>query len=124
VTGVLGIVGWTTLPRDRRKGFERLKPDFCRRSVVYSRPDSDIICSVEQRFVAHAFTITVRKFANSLTIGVGGWNKAFIIALLIGSVEMLCIFTWVEKKASNLIIPLGLWQLPNFAGLWIAGFGE
>jgi hypothetical protein len=37
---------------------------------------------------------------------------------------LLCIFTWVEKKASNLIMSLGLWQLPNFAGLWIAGFGE
>lgn len=45
-----------------------------------------------------------------------------MIALLIGFIALLCIFTWVEKNASNPIMPLGLWKLPNFAGLWIAGF--
>jgi hypothetical protein len=67
------------------------------------------------------------KTWNTLTYiasGVYGWNKAFIISLLIGSVALLCIFTWVEKRAENPIMPLGLWKLPNFAGLWIAGFGK
>ncbi|KAI4722620.1 hypothetical protein E4T48_01211 [Aureobasidium sp. EXF-10727] len=51
-----------------------------------------------------------------------GWNKTFIIALLVISVIMICIFAYVEKKVSNPIMPLSLWKIPNFAPLWIAGF--
>jgi hypothetical protein len=52
-----------------------------------------------------------------------GWNKAFIIVLLIASVGLLFAFTWVEKKVRNPIMPLSLWKVPNFAGLWITRFG-
>jgi MFS family permease len=118
VTGVLGIVGWIILPADRRKGLERPKLDFT--GAALSTGGLILLSFVLSSggLWRHAFTIAVRRFANSLIIGTYGWNKAFIIALLIGSVALLCIFTWVEKKASNPIMPLGLWQLPNFAGLW------
>ena len=74
--------------------------------------------------LAKPLQLLYRNLLIRSAIGVYGWNKAFIITLLIGSVALLCIFTWLEKKASNPIMPLGLWRLPNFAGLWIAGFGE
>jgi len=35
---------------------------------------------------------------------------------------MLAGFIVLEKYISNPIMPLSLWKLRNFAGLWIAGF--
>jgi hypothetical protein len=121
---VLGIVGRIILPADRRKGLERPKLDFA--SAALSTGGL-ILLSFVLSSGALCLTPLQLLYGNLLirfTIGVYGWSKAFVIALLISSVALLCIFTWVEKKPSNPIMPLGLWQLPNFAGLWIAGFGE
>lgn len=49
--------------------------------------------------------------------GVYGWNKSFIIALLVTSVVILVVFTYLEKKVSNPVMPLSLWKIQNFAGL-------
>ncbi|PWY96658.1 MFS general substrate transporter [Aspergillus sclerotioniger CBS 115572] len=54
--------------------------------------------------------------------GVYGWGTPFIIVLLILAVALLVAFTLWEKYISYPLMPLGLWKLPNFAGLWIAGF--
>lgn len=56
--------------------------------------------------------------------GVYGWGQPFIIALLIICVAMLAGFVVLEKYISNPIMPLSLWKLRNFAGLWIAGFSK
>jgi hypothetical protein len=124
VTGVLGIVGWIILPAYRRKGLERPKLDFAGAALSTG---GLILLSFVLSSGGLWPTPLQLLYGNLLirsSIGVYGWNKAFIITLLISSVALLCTFTWVEKKASNPIMPLELWQLPNFAGLWIAGFGE
>jgi hypothetical protein len=117
VTGVLGMVGWIILSADRRQGLERPKLDFAGAALSTG---GLILLSFVLSSGGLWLTPLQLLYANLLirsTIGVYGWNKAFSIALLIGSVALLCIFSWVEKKAGNSIVPLGLWQLPNFAGL-------
>ncbi|KAI9041458.1 permease of the major facilitator superfamily [Aspergillus affinis] len=54
--------------------------------------------------------------------GVYGWSQPFIIVLLILAVAMLVGFVLLEKYISYPIMPLSLWKIRNFAGLWIAGF--
>lgn len=98
----IGIVGWFILPKDRLKGTAKPKLDF-----------------------AGAGLSTAGLILLSFVLSSGGeygWGKAFIIALMIISVLALVLFTWVEKKVSNPIMPLSLWKLPNFAALWISGF--
>lgn len=56
--------------------------------------------------------------------GVYGWSQPFIIVLLILAVAMLVGFVLLEKYISYPIMPLSLWKIRNFAGLWIAGFSE
>ncbi|KNG86156.1 MFS transporter [Aspergillus nomiae NRRL 13137] len=51
-----------------------------------------------------------------------GWSTPFIIVLLILAVALLVAFTFLEWYISYPIMPLDLWKIPNFAGLWIAGF--
>lgn len=56
--------------------------------------------------------------------GVYGWSQPFIIVLLILAVAMLVGFVVLEKYISYPIMPLSLWKIRNFAGLWIAGFSK
>lgn len=51
-----------------------------------------------------------------------GWSQPFIIVLLILAVALLVSFTMLQKYISYPLMPLSLWKIPNFAGLWIAGF--
>lgn len=102
ITGTLGITGWIVLPKDRLEGHEKPKLDFVGAGLSTAG------------LILLSFVLS--------SGGVYGWNKAFIIVLLIGSVGMLCVFTWVEKKVANPIMPLSLWKIQNFAALWISGF--
>ncbi|OJJ98434.1 hypothetical protein ASPACDRAFT_44941 [Aspergillus aculeatus ATCC 16872] len=54
--------------------------------------------------------------------GTYGWSQPFIIVLLILAVALLVAFTVLQKFIAYPLMPLGLWKIPNFAGLWIAGF--
>lgn len=104
VTSILGALGWFVLPRDRMEGQDRPKLDF-----------------------AGAGLSTAGLILLSFVLSSGGeygWGKAFIIVLLILSIAMIGLFTYVEKKVSNPIMPLSLWKLENFAALWIGGFGK
>lgn len=104
VTSLLGILGWLVLPKDRIDGQTRPKLDF-----------------------AGAGLSTAGLILLSFVLSSGGeygWGKAFIIVLLVVSVGMIVLFTWVEKKVANPIMPLSLWKLENFAALWIGGFGK
>jgi MFS family permease len=56
--------------------------------------------------------------------GVYGWSQPFIIVLLILTVAILVGFVLLEKFIGNPIMPLSLWKIQNFAGLWIAGFSK
>lgn len=104
VTASLGIVGWFMLPRDRSEGNARPKLDFVGAGLSTGG------------LILLSFVLS--------SGGVYGWNKAFIIVLLVLSVAMLVVFTYVEKKVDNPIMPLSLWKLKNFAALWVTGFGE
>ncbi|KAH8675195.1 major facilitator superfamily transporter [Ilyonectria robusta] len=102
VTSLLGILGWFVLPKDRMDGQVRPKLDF-----------------------AGAGLSTAGLILLSFVLSSGGeygWGKAFVIVLLVLSVGLIVLFTYVEKKVSNPIMPLSLWKLDNFAALWIGGF--
>ncbi|KAI1632149.1 major facilitator superfamily transporter [Biscogniauxia mediterranea] len=102
VTSTLGSLGWFCLSKDRSEGLSKPKLDF-----------------------AGAGLSTAGLILLSFVLSSGGeygWSKAFIIVLLIVSVAMIGIFTYVEKKVPNPIMPLSLWKLENFAALWIGGF--
>lgn len=104
VTSLLGILGWFVLPKDRMDGQVRPKLDF-----------------------AGAGLSTAGLILLSFVLSSGGeygWGKAFVIVLLVLSVGLIVLFTYVEKKVSNPIMPLSLWKLDNFAALWIGGFGK
>lgn len=101
-TGPLCMVGWFYLPKDRREGSARPSLDFLGAGLSTSG------------LILLSFVLS--------SGGEYGWNKAFIIALLVSSVVMLGIFTYVEKKVRNPIMPLSLWKIKNFAPLWITGF--
>ena len=103
ITGTLGILGTGLLPKDRLEGLERPKLDFLGAALSSAG------------LILLSFVLS--------SGGLYGWNKAFIIVLLIASVALLFIFAWVEKKVHNPIMPLSLWKVQNFAGLWVTGFG-
>lgn len=103
ITGTLGIMGVFILPKDRMEGHERPRLDFLGAALSSAG------------LILLSFVLS--------SGGLYGWNKAFIIVLLIASIALLFIFTWVEKKVRNPIMPLSLWKVQNFAGLWITGFG-
>ncbi|RDW74840.1 MFS multidrug transporter-like protein [Coleophoma cylindrospora] len=102
ITGSLGILGLLLLPRDRLEG--------------QSKPRLDILGAG-----LSTGGLILLSFVLS-SGGVYGWSKAFIIVLLVTSVALLGLFTWVEKKVQNPIMPLSLWKIPNFAALWVSGF--
>lgn len=103
VTAPLGLVGCFYLPKDRREGSAKPSLDFLGAALSTSG------------LILLSFVLS--------SGGEYGWNKAFIIALLVISVIMLAVFTYVEKKVRNPIMPMSLWKIKNFAPLWITGFG-
>ncbi|KZF24827.1 major facilitator superfamily transporter [Xylona heveae TC161] len=102
ITGGLAIAGFFILPRDRLEGVEKPRLDILGAAVSTTG------------LILLSFVLS--------SGGVYGWNKAFIIVLLIGSVVLIVVFTLIEKKVRNPIMPLSLWKIPNFAGLWVSGF--
>lgn len=102
VTALLGIIGWLVLPKDRLEGQARAKLDYAGAAMSTAG------------LILLSFVLS--------SGGVYGWGKPFIIALLIVSCALLVIFTLLEKHVKNPIMPLSLWKISNFAGLWIAGF--
>jgi predicted MFS family arabinose efflux permease len=102
MTGSIGILGWFVPPRDRLKEQEKPKLDVLGAGLSTGG------------LILLSFVLS--------SGGIYGWSKAFVIALLVALVAFLVIFTWVETKVSNPIMPLSLWKLKNFAALWIAGF--
>lgn len=104
VTIPLGLIGCFYLPKDQcEEGSAKPSLDFLGAGLSTS-------------------ALVLLSFVLS-SGGEYGWNKAFIIALLVISVIMLGAFTWVEKKVRNPIMPMSLWKIKNFAPLWITGFG-
>ncbi|RAL06199.1 MFS transporter [Aspergillus ibericus CBS 121593] len=102
ITGSLGILGAIVLPQDNRAGKEKPKMDYV------------------GAMLSTAGLILLQFVLSSG--GVYGWGTPFILVLLILAVALLVAFTLWEKYISYPLMPLGLWKLPNFAGLWIAGF--
>ena len=102
VTAPLGLVGCFCLPKDRKEGSAKPSLDFLGAALSTSG------------LILLSFVLS--------SGGEYGWNKAFIIALLVISVVMLGVFTYVEKKVRNPIMPMSLWKIKNFAPLWITGF--
>lgn len=102
VTSILGALGFFILPKDRMEGAVRPRLDILGAGLSTGG------------LILLSFVLS--------SGGEYGWSKAFIIALLIVSIAMLFVFTWVEKKVQNPIMPLSLWKVPNFGAIWISGF--
>ncbi|KAJ5212485.1 permease of the major facilitator superfamily [Penicillium cinerascens] len=102
LTGSLCTLGLIVLPSDR--------------SVKEVRPKMDYIGAV-----LSTVGLILLQFVLS-SGGVYGWGTPFVIVLLVLSIALLVAFVLLEKYISNPLMPLSLWKLPNFAGLWIAGF--
>ncbi|KAJ6131245.1 permease of the major facilitator superfamily [Penicillium sp. IBT 18751x] len=102
MTGALCTLGLIVLPSDRAPKGERPRMDYC----------GAILSTVG---------LILLQFVLS-SGGVYGWDKPFVIVILILSIALLVAFVLLEKYTSNPLMPLSLWKLPNFAGLWIAGF--
>lgn len=105
ITGSLGILGLIVLPTDC---VEQPK----------TRPKMDYLGAV----LSTAGLILLQFVLSGG--GVYGWDKPFIIVLLIAAVGLLVAFVVLEKYVSNPLMPLSLWKIQNFAGLWIAGFSK
>ncbi|PLN77519.1 MFS transporter [Aspergillus taichungensis] len=102
ITGSLGILGVIALPKDIQSERKKVKMDYW--GAMLSTAGLVLL-----QFVLSGG-------------GVYGWGQPFIIALLVVTVLLLVGFVVLEKYISNPIMPLSLWKLRNFAGLWIAGF--
>lgn len=104
ITGSLGILGFIVLPNDvpSQKKHERM----------------DYIGAVMS-----TSGLILLQFVLS-SGGTYGWDQPFIIVLLILAVGLLIGFTIYEKYISNPIMPLSLWKIRNFAGLWVIGFSK
>lgn len=103
VTGCLGILGAIVIPKD---------------VPVAEKPKMDYIGS----FLSTAGLILLQFVLSSG--GDYGWSTPFIDALLALAVVLLIAFVVFQKFISYPIMPLSLWTLRNFAGLWIAGFSK
>lgn len=102
ITGAISALGWVCLPKDRIEGQQRPKLDFVGAGLSTGG------------LILLSYVLS--------SGGEYGWGKAFIIVLLVLSVAMIVVFTWVEKKVANPVMPLSLWRLDNFAALWVGGF--
>ncbi|KAL3256553.1 hypothetical protein ABHI18_007513 [Aspergillus niger] len=103
ITGCLGVLGFFVLPKDRKEGGARPRLDYMGAALSTAG------------LVLLSFVLS--------SGGVQGWNRGFIIGLLVTSVVLLIGFVFVEKKVSNPIMPLSLWKLPHFPLLWLSAFG-
>lgn len=104
ITGSLGTLGLIVLPRDRVNTESRSRMDYL--GAVLSTAGLILL-----QFVLSGG-------------GVYGWDQPFIIVLLIIAIAMLVGFVLLEKYISNPLMPLSLWKIRNFAGLWVAGFSK
>lgn len=104
ITGSLGVLGVIVLPKDRLETKERPKMDYL--GAVISTAGLILL-----QFVLSGG-------------GVYGWDQPFIIILLIAAIGLLVGFVVLEKYVSNPLMPLSLWKISNFAGLWVAGFSK
>lgn len=104
ITGSIGVLGAIVLPKDDLAGKEKPKMDY---------------------FGALLSTAGLILLQFVLSSGGDyGWGTPSIIVLLILAVALLVAFTFLEWYISYPIMPLDLWKIPNFAGLWIAGFSK
>ncbi|KAJ5105003.1 hypothetical protein NUU61_002350 [Penicillium alfredii] len=102
ITGSLGVLGVIVLPKDIPTDTTRNRMDFF--GAILSTAGLILL-----QFVLSSG-------------GSYGWGTPFIIALLVVAVLLLVGFVVLEKYIGNPIMPLSLWKIRNFAGLWIAGF--
>ncbi|KAJ5246868.1 hypothetical protein N7468_001851 [Penicillium chermesinum] len=102
ITGSLCILGLIVLPKDRAD--EKLRPKM----------DYLGACLSTAGLILLQFVLS--------SGGVYGWGTPFIIGLLVLSVSLLVGFILLEKFIPNPLMPLSLWKIHNFAGLWLAGF--
>ncbi|KAJ5893963.1 hypothetical protein N7495_005654 [Penicillium taxi] len=102
ITSLLGILGMIVLPRDRK--------------ADKARPSMDYLGAVLSTSGLILFQFVLSSG------GVYGWSKPFVIVLLILAIAILVAFTILEKYVSSPLMPLSLWKIRNFAGLWVAGF--
>lgn len=103
ITGLLGILGAIVIPKD-------VAPDH--------KPKMDYVGCI-----LSTGGLILLQFVLS-SGGDYGWSTPFIIALLVVAVALLVAFVVFQKFISYPIMPLSLWKLRNFAGLWIAGFSK
>lgn len=104
ITGALGILGFIVLPSDLPSQKQHERMDYF------------------GALMSTAGLILLQFVLSSG--GTYGWDQPFIIVLLILAIGLLVGFTFLEKYISNPIMPLSMWKVRNFAGLWIAGFGK
>ncbi|KAF7591891.1 hypothetical protein BBP40_000938 [Aspergillus hancockii] len=102
ITGFLGTLGAIVLPKDQLAGKQKPKMDYL------------------GALLSTAGLILLQFVLSSG--GDYGWGTPFIIVLLILAIALLAVFTLLEWYISYPIMPLSLWKIPNFAGLWVAGF--
>lgn len=104
ITGALGILGFIVLPADVPSKQKHERMDYIGAEISTAG-------------------LILLQFVLS-SGGTYGWDQPFIVVLLIVAVGLLVRFTILEKYISNLIMPLSLWKIRNFAGLWVIGFSE
>ncbi|KIY53337.1 MFS general substrate transporter, partial [Fistulina hepatica ATCC 64428] len=103
VLAALAGSGWASFP-DERKGRRR----------SHSRSDARVVAGLRAGMVLMTFGLCQSE--------VSGWGKPLIIVTLIISVLLLLAFAWAERKVANPIMPIYLWKLPSFAGIWCSAF--
>lgn len=104
ITGSIGILGAIVLPKDKTD--EKLRPKM----------DYLGACLSTAGLILLQFVLS--------SGGVYGWGQPFIIGLLVLAITLLVGFVLLEKFISNPLMPLSLWKIHNFAGLWVAGFSK
>jgi MFS family permease len=104
ITGGLCALGMIVLPKDPPIDKQRAKMDYL--GAILSTAGLILL-----QFVLSSG-------------GVYGWGTPFVIVLLVLSIALLAAFTLLEKYINDPLMPLSLWKIRNFAGLWIAGFSK
>jgi EmrB/QacA subfamily drug resistance transporter len=51
-----------------------------------------------------------------------GWSSTLIVSLLAGSAGLLAVFTAIESRVGEPMLPLGLFRRPSFTGVQLAAF--
>ncbi|KAK7471207.1 hypothetical protein VKT23_002616 [Stygiomarasmius scandens] len=102
---VLAVSGWFSFPNGSENGTKE-----------GGRPSLDFLGAAlgTSGVVLMAFALSQSE--------ISGWNKPVIIVTLILSAFILVGFAYAERKVPNPIMPMYLWKLPSFAGVWCAAF--